>query len=117
MAKPFGTFTPWDASSRYISPSEAFFPPTSGISSMPMSSNQRIEDTACVTTAIEHLTIWNVVQGILILRVAFFIPPLRMTSPSPSGAPLLPLHDLGPDRWNQHDLPVFEVHMSHIAVS
>ena len=42
MANPLGTFTPREANSRYISPSEAFLPPTNGISSIPMSSNQRI---------------------------------------------------------------------------
>ena len=41
-AKPLGTFTPLGVSSRYISPSEAFLPPTSGTSSIPISSNQRM---------------------------------------------------------------------------
>jgi hypothetical protein len=39
MAKPSGTFTPLLASSRTISPSEAFLPPTSGTSSIVMSAN------------------------------------------------------------------------------
>src|SRR6185437_5501616 len=38
MAKPFGTRTPSFESFRYISPSEAFLPPTSGTSSIPISS-------------------------------------------------------------------------------
>lgn len=42
MAKPFGTLTPLGVNSRYISPSEAFFPPTSATSPMPISSNQRM---------------------------------------------------------------------------
>jgi len=39
IAKPSGTFTPLLASSRTISPSEAFLPPTSGKSSIVMSAN------------------------------------------------------------------------------
>src|SRR3990172_271544 len=42
MAKPLGTFTPCAPSSRYISPSEAFLPPTSGRSPSVIWSNQRM---------------------------------------------------------------------------
>src|SRR3989339_28212 len=38
-AKPFGTITPFDESSRYISPKDAFFPPTTGTSPIPSSLN------------------------------------------------------------------------------
>ena len=41
MANPFGIRTPWPDSFWYISPSEAFLPPTSGTSSMPNSSKKR----------------------------------------------------------------------------
>jgi len=40
--KALGIFTPREVSCRYISPSDAFFPPTKGTSSMVSSSNQRI---------------------------------------------------------------------------
>ena len=40
-AKPPGTGTPLTVRLRYISPRLAFLPPTSGTSSMPISSNQR----------------------------------------------------------------------------
>jgi hypothetical protein len=49
---------------------------------MPISSNQRIEDTSCATTAIEHLSMWNVVQRILCLHLEFVLQHLRMTSPA-----------------------------------
>jgi hypothetical protein len=42
MAKPLGTLTPWPDKARYISPHEAFLPPTSGTSSRLSASNQRI---------------------------------------------------------------------------
>ena len=38
-AKPSGTFTPWLVNAVNISPRDAFFPPASGTSSMPMSAN------------------------------------------------------------------------------
>ena len=41
MAKPCGTRTPWAESFWYISPSDAFFPPTDGTSSIPISSKKR----------------------------------------------------------------------------
>jgi hypothetical protein len=41
-AKPFGIFTPFGTSSRYISPREAFFPPTRGTSLRESSPNQRM---------------------------------------------------------------------------
>ena len=42
VAKPLGTLIPCGVSSRYISPSDAFLPPTSGTSSMPISSKKRM---------------------------------------------------------------------------
>lgn len=49
---------------------------------MQISSNQRIEDTVCVTTAIEHLTIWDVV---FYLHLKCVIQSRRMTSPGIPG--------------------------------
>jgi hypothetical protein len=44
--KPSGTFTPLLVSSRTISPSEAFLPPTSGMSSIVMSANHLMKGCA-----------------------------------------------------------------------
>jgi hypothetical protein len=41
IAKPFGTRTPRRVSCRYISPNDAFLPPTNGTSAKPSSSNRR----------------------------------------------------------------------------
>ena len=42
LQEPGGTLTPAADKARYISPREAFLPPTSGMSSRPSSANQRI---------------------------------------------------------------------------
>ncbi len=47
-AKPLGILTPCCASSRYISPSEAFLPPTRGTSPIVISSNQRMYLACCL---------------------------------------------------------------------
>ena len=49
MAKPFGTRTPWADSAEYISPREAFLPPTSGTSVLRSSLNQRMQGDAVIS--------------------------------------------------------------------
>ena len=40
---------------------------------VPISSNQRIDDTSCVTTAIEHLTMWDIRVPSVIVNEASFL--------------------------------------------
>src|SRR5262245_34766886 len=63
MAKPGGTRTPTAAKARYSSPREAFFPPTSGMSSKPRSANQRIYSTSVVDDGI-----WGLLSLGLLMR-------------------------------------------------
>ena len=58
MEKPFGTFTPFAVSSRTISPSEAFFPPTSGTSSMPVSANHLMNEAVMAEEDFK-LAVWG----------------------------------------------------------
>src|SRR5713226_484369 len=81
MAKPGGTRTPAADKARYISPREAFLPPTSGMSSRPSSANQRIE------------AIWGAGNGMQFLLprlpsciLSLHRSNLRATSPSGCGS-------------------------------
>src|SRR5215831_1865839 len=91
MAKPGGTRTPTAAKARYNSPREAFFPPTSGMSSKPRSANQRIYATSVVDTGIECLL--SLVLALLSshLREASGVPPPCGVVPDGHGVPERPL--------------------------
>jgi hypothetical protein len=54
MANPLGMLTPWGVKAWYISPRDAFFPPTNGIFSARISPNQRIYIACEVLTVMDR---------------------------------------------------------------
>src|SRR6266446_3539751 len=81
MAKPGGTWTPVADKARYISPREAFLPPTSGMSSRPSSANQRIEATWVVGNGMRFL-----LPRLPYCTLSLHRSNLRATSPSGCGS-------------------------------